>query len=136
VRKRHLIALIAICLAMLSPQARPQVEGTELALSARWDDTSAVAGKVTIAAVHAVGADTVLATKVLSNGSASVTLALTSNSMYRVTLTSPAGAHLVKFPFTTLLVNPQNLERGAITLVLHKANNSLKSANVNVTMDF
>jgi len=135
-RKRHLTVLIIACLLIVSAQARSQVEGTELALSAHWDDKSAVAGSVTIAAAHVIGADTVLATKVLNSGAASVTLALASNSVYHVTLTSPVGTQLVKFPLTTALVSPQNLERGTISLVLHKADNSLKSANINVTMDF
>jgi hypothetical protein len=135
-RKRHLIALVAICLAMFSAQARPQVEGTELTLSAHWDDMSAVAGSVTIAAVHVIGADTLVAKKALNAGTASVTLALASNSLYHVTLLAPTGAQLVTFPVTTAMVNPQNLERGAMSLVLHKADNSLKSATVNVTMDF
>jgi hypothetical protein len=56
--------------------------------------------------------------------------------MYRVTLTTPTGAPLVKFPFTTALINAQNVERGTVTLVLRKTDNSLKSANVQVSMNF
>ena len=58
------------------------------------------------------------------------------NALSRIYLTTPTGTQLVKFPFTTALINPQNLERGTVTLVLRKTDNSLKFANVQVAMNF
>jgi hypothetical protein len=135
-KNRHLAGLVVLCLLVFSVPVRPQTEATTLSLGAHWDDNSAIAGNVTIAAVHVVGADTVLATRTLSGGWASVSLPLASNSLYHVTLTAPTGAQLVKFPITTALVNPQNIERGTITLVLRKTDKSLKLANVQVSMEF
>jgi hypothetical protein len=135
-KNRHLAGLVVFCLLVFSVPVRPQTQATSLALGAHWDDNSALAGNVTIAAVHVIGADTVLATKTLSAGWASVSLPLASNSMYHVTLTSPTGVQLVKFPITTALINPQNIERGTVTLVLRKADSSLKFANLQVSMNF
>jgi hypothetical protein len=134
-KTRYLIGVV-VYLAMFSIPAWPQTQGTTLSLGAHWDDRSAVAGSVTIASVHVVGADTVLATVALTNGHASVTVPLVSNSIYDVTVASTTGAQLLKFPFTTALVNPQNILRGTMNLVLRKADSSLKSANVSVSMDF
>ena len=135
-KNRYLVGLLFFSLLVFSIPARPQTTATILSLGAHWDDNSAVIGNVTIAAVSLVGADTVLGTKTLSGGWASVSLPLASNSMYRVTLTTTTGAQLVKFPFTTALINPQNVERGTVTLVLRKTDNSLKFANVQVSMNF
>jgi len=116
---------------------RPETGGTTLSLEARWDDRSDVDGTVIISAVHVVGSDTVLAAKALNDGRASVTLPLTSNALYHVTVDSPAGAEIVKFPFTTaLVVNPQNIQRGSMNLVLRKADHTIKSASINVSMNF
>jgi hypothetical protein len=116
---------------------RPETGGTTLSLDARWDDNSDVDGTVVISAVHVLGSDTALATKALSDGRASVTLPLLSNALYHVTVDSPAGAQILKFPFTTaLVVNPQNIQRGSINLVLRKADHTIKSASVNVSMNF
>jgi hypothetical protein len=134
-KNRYLVGLLFFSLLVFSVPARPQTTATALSLGAHWDDNTAIAGNVIIAAVPLVGADTVLATRTLSGGWASLSLPLSSNSMYRVTLTT-TGAQLVKFPFTTALINPQNLERGTVTLVLRKTDNSLKFANVQVAMNF
>lgn len=105
-------------------------------MTAHWDDNSDVDGSVTIASVHVVGSDTVLAKKELNEGSASLRLPLESNSIYHVTVTSASGGQLVKFPITTALVNPKTIERGIMSLVLHKSDNSLKTANIQVSMEF
>jgi hypothetical protein len=136
-KKRHLIGLAAACLAIFCMPVRPETGGTTLSLEARWDDRSDVDGTVIISAVHVMGSDTVLATKALSDGRASVTLPLTSNALYHVTVDSPAGAQIIKFPFTTaLVVNPQNIQRGSMNLVLRKADHTIKSASINVSMNF
>jgi hypothetical protein len=135
-KNRHLTGLLVFCLLVFSVPVRPQTQATTLSLSAHWDDNTAVAANVTIAVVHVVGADTVLATKTFNEGWASVTLPLASNSLYHVTVTSPQGVQLVKFPITTALVNPQNIQRGTLYLVLRKADSSLKSANAEVSMAF
>ena len=136
-KKRHLIGLAAACLTIFCMPVRPETGGTTLSLEARWDDRSDVDGTVIISAVHVMGSDTVLATKALNDGRASVTLPLTSNALYHVTVDSPAGAQIIKFPFTTaLVVNPQNIQRGSMNLVLRKADHTIKSASVNVSMNF
>ena len=90
-----------------------------------------------ISAVHVVGKDTVLAAKPLSEGRASVTLPLVSNALYHVTVDSPAGTPILQFPFTTaLVINPQNIQHGSMNLVLRKADHTIKSASVNVSMNF
>jgi hypothetical protein len=136
VKNRYWIGVAVVCLTSFCVPARPPTLGTTLALAVHWDDNSAVVGTVTIAAIQAVGPDRVLATHPLNAGWASVTLALASNSLYRVTILSPAGAHLVVFPITTALVNPQNMQRGIMSLVLRRADQSLKSANVMVSLSF
>lgn len=135
-KNRYLVGVAVICLTIFSIPTCPQTGGTALVLGIHWDDNSAVAGTVTIAAIQAIGPDTVLATRTLNAGWASVTLALASNSLYRVTALSPAGMHLVRFPIATALVNPQNIQRGTMNLVLRKADQSLKSATVNVALSF
>jgi hypothetical protein len=136
VKNRYWIGVAVVCLTSFCVPARPPTLGTTLALAVHWDDNSAVVGTVTIAAIQAVGPDRVLGTHPLNAGWASVTLALASNSLYRVTILSPAGAHLVVFPITTALVNPQNMQRGIMSLVLRRADQSLKSANVMVSLSF
>ena len=135
-KRRYSIGLVVICLAIFSIPARPQTQGTNLTLAAYWDDRSAVDGRVTIASVHPVGADTVLATAELVGGRASVTMPLESNSIYDVRVASPTGTQILKFPFTTMLISTQNIQRGAINLVLRKEDSSVKSANISVSLNF
>ena len=135
-KNRYWIGLVFSFLAIFTAPARPQTWSTTLSLTAHWDDNTYVAGKVTIAAVHLIGADTVIATKMLSYGAASLSLVLASNSIYHVTLYSPTGTQLVKFPVTTALINPQSLQSGGMKLVFRKADQSLKSANIDVAMQF
>ena len=56
--------------------------------------------------------------------------------MYDVTLLTAANTQLVKFPITTAMINPGNLQRAEIDLIFRKADNSLKSAQIKVSMGF
>jgi hypothetical protein len=136
VRKLFPIALVLVIAALGSAPVRPQSSGTNLVMRAHWDTGGAVSGTVTLSLLNAAGPDTVLVTKNLYNGGASFTTVLASNSLYNVTLTSPDGTQLVKFPFTTALINPANLGKAAINLVFYSTDRTLKSASVNVSMSF
>jgi hypothetical protein len=105
-------------------------------MGAHWDDGSTVAGTVTIGKVNVTGPDTIISTKILSAGWASVSEPMSASTMYNITLITPTGTLLTKFPITTAFINPGNLQRAEIDLVFHKADNSLKSAQITVTMDF
>jgi len=135
-KTRYFLGVAVICLAIFIMPVCPQTLGTTLSLGVHWDDNTAVAGTVVIALVQVTGTDTVIATRPLNAGSASLTVSLATNSLYHITVLSPTGIHLARFPITTALVNPQNLQRGAMSMVLRKADRSLKSANVSVSMNF
>ena len=115
----------------------PQTTGTKLVMAAHWDNGSAVQGAVTLGKMNSSGPDTVIATETLSSkGLANITESLAPNSLYDVILTTSHGIQLVKFPVTTALINPNNLQRAEIQLVCHVADNSLASARIDVSMTF
>ena len=130
-----LFALLGIS-AVFPFLARPQTLGTNLVMSARWDDRSRIEGSVTLTQANPLGPDTIIVTQNLNRGYASVSEPLSPNSLYYVTLVTSAGRQLVKFPVTTALINPGNLTRAEIDVVCRKADNSLKSAQFSVSMAF
>jgi hypothetical protein len=134
-KKPFSIAAVAIA-ALCSPVAQSQTTGTNLAIHAHWDTGSAVEGVVTLAQVNATGPQSILVTKSLSKGGASFRTALSANAVYDVNLNGTDGTQLASFPLTTALINPANLEQAGITLVFNSANKSLKSASVNVNLNF
>ncbi len=103
---------------------------------AHWDDGTNIEGTVTLGQLNASGPETVIATKTLSNGRTSVSESLGATTMYNVTLLTAASTQLVKFPITTAMINPGNLQRAEIDLVFRKADNSLKYAQIKVSMGF
>jgi hypothetical protein len=56
--------------------------------------------------------------------------------MYDVTLVDTAGTQLIKFPIATAMINPSNLKQAQIKFVFRKADNSLQSGNISVSMEF
>jgi hypothetical protein len=134
--KSYLMTVLLCITAMFALQARPETSGTELVMTAHWDNGSAVEGTVTLEQLNAPGSDAATITKALSNGSASVSEPLGASTLYAVTLVTATNTQLVKFPITTAMINPQNLQRGEVDLVFRKADNSLKSAQVKVSMEF
>jgi hypothetical protein len=112
---------------------RPQTYTTNLVLTAHWDDGTNVSGTVTLA--NGSGTGTVIATAALSNGRASVTESL-GTTLYNVTVATTTGTQLLKFPITTALINPESLRKAELDVVFRKADNSVKSANVSVSMGF
>ncbi len=116
--------------------ARPQTTATNLVMIAHWDDGTNIEGTVTLGQLNASGPETVIATKTLSNGRTSVSESLGATTMYNVTLLTAASTQLVKFPITTAMINPGNLQRAEIDLVFRKADNSLKYAQIKVSMGF
>ena len=116
--------------------ARAQTSATNLVMVAHWDDGTDIQGTVTLGQLNASAPDTVIVTKTLSDGRTSVSEALSAATMYNVTLLTDANTQLVKFPITTALINPGNLQRAEIDLIFRKADNSLKSAQIKVSMGF
>jgi len=134
--KTYLIIVFCCMITVFAPQAQPQTSTTELVIGAHWDDGTYVQGTVTLGQLTVSGPDFVIATKALSNGWTNVSEPLRAATMYNVTLLTAAGPQLVKFPITTAMINPGNLKRAEIDLIFRKADNSLKSANVTVSMAF
>jgi hypothetical protein len=122
--------------AVLALPASPQTSSTNLVMGAHWDDGTAIQGTVTLGQLNASGPDAVVVTKTLLNGRASVSELLSAATMYNVTLLTDANTQLVKFPITTAMINPGNLQRAEIDLIFRKADNSLKSAQIKVSMGF
>ena len=131
------LSLVWLCMtAVLALPASPQTSATNLVMGAHWDDGTAIQGTVTLGQLNASGPDTVIATKTLSNGRTSVSELLSAATMYNVTLLTDANTQLVKFPITTAMIKPGNLQRAEIDLIFRKADNSLKSAQIKVSMGF
>ena len=131
------LSFVWLCMtAVLALPASPQTSSTNLVMAAHWDDGTAIQGTVTLGQLNASGPDAVVATKTLLNGRASVSELLSAATMYNVTLLTEANTQLVKFPITTAMINPGNLQRAEIDLIFRKADNSLKSAQIKVSMGF
>jgi hypothetical protein len=131
------IIIVFLCITSLfALPAKPQTTATDLVMAAHWDDGTAIQGTVTLGQLNASGPDTVIATKTLSNAHASVYEPLGASTMYNITLLTATNTQLVKFPITTAMINPGNLQRAEIDLVFRKADNSLKSAVIKVAMAF
>jgi hypothetical protein len=135
---RRFVAVVSLAfgLCLLALPVRPQSSGTTLTMLARWDNNKAIKGTVTLSQVNLTGPNTVIAQQALSSGRTSITVPLAANAVYNVTLVDSAGTQLVNFPITTALINPTNLSSAQINLVVHAANNTLASANLQVSMSF
>jgi hypothetical protein len=137
VKKLLFFITATLTIAMLcSTEAQAQTTGTNLVIRASWDTGSAVGGVVTFGHVNPTGPETILVTRSLSKGRAAFQTVLAANSIYEVIVTGPDGMQLAQFPVTTALINPANLERAGITLVFNSTDKSLKSASVNVDLNF
>jgi hypothetical protein len=134
--KNYIIIVLLCITSLFALPARPQTTATDLVMAAHWDDGTAIQGTVTLGQLNASGPDTVIATKTLSNAHASVYEPLGASTMYNITLLTATNTQLVKFPITTAMINPGNLQRAEIDLVFRKADNSLKSAVIKVAMAF
>lgn len=134
--KNYLITILLCVTAVCALPARPQAATTNLVMTAHWDDGTTIQGTVTLGQQNASGPDTVVVAETLSNGWVSVSETLRAATMYDVTLLTTTGRQLVKFPITTAMINPGNLQQAEIRLTFHKADNSLKSAKITVAMGF
>jgi hypothetical protein len=134
--KKYLSIILLCMTTVFALPARPQTSTTSLSMSARWDDGTNIQGTVTFGKQNASGPDTAVVTQTLSNGRANVSEALGSTTMYDVTLIDTAGTQLIKFPIATAMINPGNLKQAQIKFVFRKADNSLKSGNISVSMEF
>ena len=133
--KRLALLLVVVCALFVSP-AKPQSTGTNLVMGAHWDNNAYIQGTVTISKLNGTAPETVIVTKTLSQGWSNVTEPLAANSVYNVTLTTPDGKQLVKFPIVTVLVNPDNIVRAEIDIICRSADRSLASARMDVVMNF
>lgn len=134
--KNYLVTVLLCLISIFALPARPQTSSTDLIMAAHWDDSTAIQGTVTLGQLNASGPDTVIATKTLSNGHTNVYEPLGASTMYNITLLTTTNTQLVKFPITTAMISPGNLQRAEIDLVFRKADNSLKSAEIKVAMAF
>ena len=134
---KNYLFIVWLCMtAVFALPARPQTSATNLVMAAHWDDGTDIQGTVTLGRLNASGPDTVVVTKTLSDGRTSVSEPLSATTMYNVTLLTAANTQLVKFPITTAMINPGNLQRAEIDLIFRKADNSMKSAQIKVSMGF
>lgn len=134
--KNYLVTVLLCLISIFALPARPQTSSTDLVMAAHWDDSTAIQGTVTLGQLNASGPDTVIATKTLFNGHTNVYEPLGTSTMYNITLLTTTNTQLVKFPITTAMISPGNLQRAEIDLVFRKADNSLKSAEIKVAMAF
>jgi hypothetical protein len=134
--KNYFFAVLLCMTTFFALPARPQTSTTNLVMIARWDDGTNIQGGVTLGRQNASGPDTVIVTETLSNGEANVSELLAATTMYDVTLFTATGTQLMKFPITTAMINPGNLQQAAIRLIFRKADSSVKSAKVTVAMGF
>jgi len=134
--RSYLVTVLLCMIAVFALPARSQTSATELVIRAHWDDGTTIQGTVTLSKLNTSGPDTVIVTETLTNGSASVSEAMGASTMYNVTLLTATNTQLVKFPITAAMINPNNLQRAESDLVFRKADNSLKSAQIKVSMDF
>lgn len=135
----------SICLmAAFKDRRTSTTTSTSLEITAHWDDGTAVTAQVTLGQANLGAPDTILLTENLANGSVGLTGTLAPNATYDVTLacqgdttgTCANGTLLYRFPFTTGMINPANLQSGQIDLIFRKADKSIKSAQVKVGMAF
>ena len=134
--KSYLFIVLFCMSAVLALPATAQTSSTNLVMVAHWDDATNIEGTVILGRLNALGPDTVIVTKTLWNGRTSVSEPLGTATMYNVTLLTAANTQLVKFPITTAMINPGNLQRAEIDLIFRKADNSMKSAQIKVSMAF
>ena len=134
--KNYLCILLLCMTTVFALPARPQTSTTSLSMSAHWDDGTNIQGTVTFSKQNASGPDTVVVTQTLSNGRANVSESLGATTMYDVTLVDTVGMQLIKFPIATAMINPGNLKQAQIKFVFRKADNSLKSGDISVSMEF
>jgi hypothetical protein len=133
---KNYIFLFLLCVnVVFALPASPQTSATNLVMSAHWDDGTNINGTVTLGQQNASGPDTVIGTAALANGKTSLSEPL-SASIYNVTLVTSTGTQLLKFPITTALINPGNLQRAEIDLIFRKVDSSVKSAQIKVSMGF
>jgi len=134
--KNCLVAILLLAATIVALPAQSQAPSTLLVMGAHWDDGSSLEGTVSLGQPSTSGPDTVIVTKTLSAGWTNVSEPLGASTMYNVTLRNTAGVQLIKFPITTALINPGNLNRAEIDLIFRKADNSVKTANISVSMGF
>jgi hypothetical protein len=134
--KKRLALISFAAITLFASAIKPQTAGTSLVMKAHWDDNTAIQGSVILGKVNSSGPDTAIATETLSRGYTNITESLAASSLYNVTLLAPDGTQLVKFPITTALINPNNLQKAEIDIVCRKSDRSLASARIDVSMTF
>jgi hypothetical protein len=134
-RKCAVFAFLALVTLVASP-ANPETSGTNLVMTAHWDNEQAIRGTVTLVKANLSTENTMIVAKPLSVGQANVTVPLAENAVYNITLLETDGKELLKFPITTIGINPKNLVSAEIAIVCRANDHSLASARINVSMNF
>jgi hypothetical protein len=129
-------AFFALVTLVASP-ANPETSGTNLAMTAHWDNGKAIRGTVTLVKGNLSKADTIIVAKPLSSeGQVYVTVPLAVNAVYKITVLETDGKELLEFPITTAMINPNNLVSAGINIVCREKDHSVASARINVLMKF
>jgi hypothetical protein len=134
--RKYMGFVFLLLVSLFANPANPETSGTNLILTAHWDNQQAVQGTVTLVKANLLTENNVVVAKPLVQGVASVNLPLAGNAIYNVTLLEKNGKELLKFPITTALINPKNLASGEIEFVFREKDQSVESARVNVLMNF
>ena len=134
-RKCLFLSFLSLSTLVASP-ANPETSGTNLIMTAHWNNNEAILGTVTLVKANMSKEETMIVAKPLSAGRAAVTVALAENAVYNITVVEPNGKKLLEFPITTALINPKNLASAEIDLVCRTTDHAISSARINVLMTF
>jgi hypothetical protein len=113
--------------------------GSQLSLSAAYDDGSPVTGTVVLQSLSANSAPQTIATLPLATGAASYKLVLRVDIVYTAELSRNDGKVLASLPFSLpsiLQVDPAALRSAAIHLVFRLSDQSVKQATPQVSFAF
>jgi hypothetical protein len=113
--------------------------GSQLSLSAAYDDGSALTGSVVVQSLGASNALTTIATMPFASGTASYKLVLQQDKVYTVAVLQSDGTVLASFPFalpSVLKVDPAALRSAALNLVFRRSDQTLKQATPQVSFAF
>lgn len=113
--------------------------GSQLSISAKYDDGSAVAGTLVLQSMSTGGSPVTIASMPLATGSANYNLVLQCDTIYNVVILRADGSQLASFPFallSVLKVDPASLRTAALDLVFHLSDQSIKQVTPQVSFSF
>ena len=113
--------------------------GSQLSISAKFDDGSAVTGTLVLQSMSTGGSPVTIASMPLATGSANYNLVLQCDTIYTVVILRADGSQLASFPFallSILKVDPASLRTAALDLVFHLSDQSIKQVTPQVSFSF